>query len=70
MRKHGASLDSAFLLSWKTKLGLKSMFASLLWRRFRFNKARDEPEVVGPGFLYSPVQLSLYGLSQPSAQES
>lgn len=27
----------------------RSMFASLLWQMFRFNKARDEPEVVGPG---------------------
>lgn len=61
MRKHGAILDSAFLLSWKTQLGLRAMFTSLLWQRFRFNKARDEPEVVGPGcFVQTCTIISVW----------
>lgn len=44
------------------ELGLKSKFASLLWQRFRFYKARDEPKVVGPGYFVQTAQLSLCGL--------
>lgn len=30
---------------------LRSMFALLLWQQFRFSRAIDEPELVGPAYF-------------------